>query len=163
MAREDDLLRELAVEGQKEFALPYEHPIQAFTYTLIQEKATQLFYQRFLSVVTEPVLRQLLRRLARDEARHFAFYAHLVSEYVERDGGRVLPHLKHVIRTFQMPLATTLAGYRRWALRIADATSYDHTEAYESLARLVQGFVTSPGEADTDDLAALVADIRRLG
>jgi len=162
MATEHDLLHELATEGQKEFVLPYEHPIQAFTYTLIQEKATQLFYQRFLSVVTEPVLRQLLQHLARDEARHFAFYARLVGEYVQRDRVGALPHLKHVIRTFQMPLATTLTGYRRWALRIADATSYDHTEAYEALVRLVHEFATSRGEADSDDLAALVAAIRRL-
>jgi len=41
----DKLMWELAEEGRKKFALPYETPIQAFTYTLVQEKATQLFYQ----------------------------------------------------------------------------------------------------------------------
>ncbi len=161
-ADEDELLNELAVEGGKPFTLPYEHPIQAFTYTLVQEKATQLFYQRFHATVREPVLRQLLQRLARDEARHFAFYSHLVGDYLERDGRRALPHLKHVIRTFQMPLARTLTGYRRWALRIADATSYDHTEAYDALVRLVHEFANSRGEDDHDQFTEFVASIRRL-
>ena len=83
--RHNGSLVELAQEGMKQFDLPYEHPIQAFAYTLVQEKATQLFYQRFKDVVTEPVLRDLLNRLARDEARHFAFYSALVGEYIQRN------------------------------------------------------------------------------
>jgi acyl-[acyl-carrier-protein] desaturase len=160
MAEPDALRLELAEEGRKRFTLPYEYPIQAFTYTLVQEKATQLFYQRFREVVTEPVLRDLLGRLARDEARHFAFYAHLVGEYLRRDGAKAVPNLRDVIATFRMPLADTLKGYWRWSLRVADTARYDHTEAYESVVRLVDGFIASRGEAD--DLGDFVAAIRRI-
>lgn len=159
----DTLMRELAEEGRKKFALHYEHPVQAFTYTLVQEKATQLFYRRFRDVVTEPVLRELLANLARDEARHFAFYADLVGEYVARHGLRAtVPDIKDVLGTFRMPLAETLAGYWRWSLAVADATAYDHTESYESVVRLVKGFTTAGGDASAEDLITFVEQIRKV-
>jgi len=163
MADPDKLMLELGAEGVKKFSLPYEHPVQAFTYTLVQEKATQLFYQRFKQAVTEPVLRDLLTRLARDEARHFAFYSDLVGEYMTRHGlAATVPDLKDVLGTFRMPLADTLNGYWRWSLKVADATAYDHTEAYDALVRLVTGFTGSRGEASVEDLACFVSRIRGI-
>lgn len=159
----ETLMRELAEEGRKKFALPYENPVQAFTYTLVQEKATQLFYQRFKSVAKEPVLCDLLHRLARDEARHFAFYSELVDAYIRRHGlAATVPDLKDVLATFRMPLADTLNGYWRWSLKITDATSYDHTEAYDALVRLVSGLATSSGRASAADLAEFVHRIRGI-
>lgn len=159
----EELMRELAEEGRKKFALPYEEPVQAFTYTLIQEKATQLFYQRFKAVAKEPVLRDLLHRLARDEARHFAFYSELVGAYIKRHGlAATVPDLKDVLSTFRMPLADTLNGYWRWSLKVMDATSYDHTEAYDALVRHVKDFATSRGDAAASDLAEFVHRIRSI-
>lgn len=159
----DKLLVELATEGAKKFELPYEHPVQAFTYALVQEKATQLFYQRFKEVVTEPVLRDLLTRLARDEARHFAFYTNLVGEYVTRHGlAATVPDIKDVLGTFRMPLADTLKGYWRWSLKVADAAAYDHTEAYDAVVRLVTGFASSRGDASAADLAEFVDRLRGI-
>jgi acyl-[acyl-carrier-protein] desaturase len=157
------LALELAEEGRKPFSLPYEHPIQAFAYTLVQEKATQLFYQRFRSVVTEPVLRDLLNRLARDESRHFAFYCQLVGAYLKRHGvAATVPDLKDVLGTFRMPLADTLPGYWRWSLKVADAAGYDHTEAYNALTRVVRDFTDERGDASADDLLSFVQRIRGL-
>jgi hypothetical protein len=159
----DELALELAEEGRKQFALPYGHPVQCFAYTLVQEKATQLFYQRFRNIVTEPVLHDLLSRLARDESRHFAFYTQLVTAYVQRHGlTATVPDLKEVLATFRMPLADTLAGYWRWSLRVADAAGYDHTEAYEALARVVKDFTGERGETSAEDLLSLVQRLRGL-
>ena len=162
MAVEADLLAELAVEGTKHFDLPYEHPLQAFTYTLVQEKATQLFYQRFREVATEPVLRRLLELLGRDEARHFALYSHLVRAYLRRDGVRAVPHLKDVLHAFRMPLADTLTDYWRWSLRVSKHVRYDHTEAYGALLRLVDDIVDAPGDTTVDQLASFVHSVQRL-
>jgi acyl-[acyl-carrier-protein] desaturase len=141
MADPRELRLELAGEGRKHFDLPYAEPLSAFTYTMLQEKATQLFYQQFRSVVREPLLRDLLLRLARDEARHFGFYAHLVEEYLRRDPAAAAPHLKEVLRTFRMPLADTLPRYRRWSEEVAEVAGYDHTQAYLALERLVEQYV----------------------
>ncbi|MFF1871469.1 acyl-ACP desaturase [Kitasatospora herbaricolor] len=162
MATREQILADLAVEGRKKFVLPYEHPVQSFTYTLVQEKATQLFYQRFRETVSEPFLKELLGRLARDEARHFAFYSNLVGAYVARDGAAAVPGLKDVIATFRMPLADTMKGYWRWSLKVADDTAYDHTEAYDAVVRLVRGFVDTPGDPDVADLGEFVQAIRRI-
>lgn len=159
----ETLMWELAEEGRKKFALPYESPVQAFTYTLVQEKATQLFYQRFKAVSTEPVLRDLLHRLARDEARHFAFYSELVGAYVKRHGlAATVPDLKDVLATFKMPLADTLKGYWRWSMKITDATAYDHTESYDALVRLVTDFSSAGGRAAAADLTEFVHQIRGI-
>ncbi|MFB7867944.1 acyl-ACP desaturase [Streptomyces sp. NPDC056069] len=162
MATREGILQSLAEEGRKKFELPYEHPVQSFTYTLVQEKATQLFYQRFRETVSEPFLKELLGRLARDEARHFAFYSNLVGAYVARDGAAAVPGLKDVIATFRMPLADTMKGYWRWSLKVADSTAYDHTEAYDAVVRLVRGFVDTPGEPSVADLGEFVQAIRRV-
>jgi acyl-[acyl-carrier-protein] desaturase len=161
MSEPDKLALELAEEGRKQFALPYDQPIQCFAYTLVQEKATQLFYQRFRNVVSEPVLHDLLSRLARDESRHFAFYCQLVAAYVQRHGlAATVPDLKEVLGTFRMPLSGTLAGYWRWSLKVADAAGYDHTEAYESLTRVVRDFTDERGKASAADLLSFVQRIR---
>ncbi|WP_024805620.1 acyl-ACP desaturase [Nocardia sp. BMG51109] len=162
MAETDGLLRELAAEGVKHFSLPYEHPLQSFTYTLLQEKATQLFYHRFHAVVNEPVLRELLRQLGRDEARHFSLYYRLVENYLRHNGTRAIPHLKDVLHGFQMPLSETLTGYWRWSLRVADSVGYDHTEAYDALLRLVREQVDAPGGTDAADLIDFVSSVRDL-
>jgi hypothetical protein len=162
MAEPDDLLRELAAEGRKRFELPYEHPLQAFTYTMIQEKATQLFYQRFKGVAAEPVLQDLLQRLSRDEARHFALYSQLVEAYLRREQANAVPYVKDVLSTFRMPLSETLTGYWRWSLRVADSVGYDHAEAYQALERLVSDVVDAPGALDDDGLMSMVTAIRRL-
>lgn len=61
-----------------------------------------------------------------------------------------------------MPLADTMKGYWRWSLKVADDTSYDHTEAYDAVVRLVRGFVDTPGEPSVEDLGAFVQAIRRV-
>jgi acyl-[acyl-carrier-protein] desaturase len=163
MSEPDKLALELAEEGRKQFALPYDHPIQCFAYTLVQEKATQLFYQRFRNVAAEPVLHDMLGRLARDESRHFAFYCQLVAAYVQRHGlAATVPDLKEVLGTFRMPLADSLAGYWRWSVKVADAAGYDHTEAYESLARVVRDFTGERGDASAENLLSFVQRIRGL-
>jgi acyl-[acyl-carrier-protein] desaturase len=162
MAEEDALLRDLAAEGRKVFAELPRHPLEAFTYTMVQEKATHLFYQRFQEVAQEPVLRALLRSLGRDEARHFALYSQLVAAYLRRHGILAVPHLKQALQTFKMPLATSLTDYWRSSLRVTRALRFDVTDAYEPVARLVSDLADSPGDPNVADLMGFVTAMRRL-
>jgi acyl-[acyl-carrier-protein] desaturase len=159
MADPRQLRLELAEEGRKHFDLPYLEPVAIFTYTMLQEKATQLFYQHFRGVVREPLLRDLLLRVSRDEARHFAFYAHMVEEYLSRDPEAAAPHLKEVLRTFRMPLADMLPRYRRLSAEFAETTGYDHHEAYMALERLVEQYING---RDDDGLAGLLRAARSM-
>jgi acyl-[acyl-carrier-protein] desaturase len=139
----DEVRDELAEEGRKEFRLPYGQAVQFFTYPLVQEKATQLYYQHLRQVVGDPVLAGLLGRLSRDEARHFTFFADVLTRYLRRYGDAVVEPIREVVADFRMPLADTLRGYWRWALKIADTAAYDHTEAYDSLVQVVERAVDS--------------------
>jgi hypothetical protein len=143
---------ELTTEGRKEFTLPFGQPVQYFAYALVQEKATQIYYQRLRAVVADPVLRDILSRLSRDEARHFTFMADVVTRYLRAYGDDIVEPVREVIASFRMPLSDTMRGYWRWALRIADAADYDHTDAYAHLARVIERTVS----AKSDQLDALV-------
>lgn len=157
----DALRRELAEEGRKQFSLPHEHPAALFAYTLVQEKATQIYYQNLRAVVGDPVLADVLGRLGRDEARHFTFMADMVELYLHRYGDAVIEPMRAALAQFRMPLADTLRGYWRWALRIADTASYDHTEAYEHLVRVVRRAVDTPSDR-FDELERFVQACRAM-
>jgi rubrerythrin len=153
------LRRELGEEGRKPFVMPHEHAISLFAYALVQEKATQLYYQQLRAAVDEPVLIDVLTRLSRDEARHFTFFADIVERSLARHGDAVVEPIRDVIANFRMPLADTLRGYWRWALRIADTAHYDHTDAYEHLIRIVHRAVDTRSDR-VDELTRFVAACR---
>ncbi|KDA41452.1 acyl-ACP desaturase [Frankia sp. B2] len=143
IAEPEELRRELAAEGRKKFDLPLDHAVSLFAYALVQEKATQLYYQQLRTVAGDPVLADVLTRLARDESRHFAFMADVVERYLRREGDAVVEPIREVIATFRMPLADTIRGYWRWALRIREVAHYDHTDAYAHLIRVVNRAVNA--------------------
>ena len=105
-----------------------------------------LYYQNLRDVVNDAVLAQVLTRLARDEARHFTFMADMVELYLRHGGEAVIDPIRDVIAQFRMPLADTMRGYWRWALRIADTAHYDHTDAYEYLVRTVHRTVDAKSD-----------------
>jgi hypothetical protein len=146
---------ELNAEGAKEFTLPFDQPVQYFAYALVQEKATQIYYQQLRGVVGDPVLADILNRLSRDEARHFTFMADVVSRYLREYGDGVVEPVRAVIADFRMPLSDTIRGYWRWALRIADAADYDHTDAYAYLARVIERAVSAKSDR-VDELVRFI-------
>jgi acyl-[acyl-carrier-protein] desaturase len=163
LADAEELRARLGEEGQKPFRLEAAEPIQVFAYTLIQEKATQLFYQQLGRAVEEPVLKEILRQLTRDEARHFAFFSRVVRAYLERFGEALMPALRDALQGFKMPLAETLRGYWRWSLKITEAVGgYDHTAAYEDLIRVVRSCAEAPSWSKARDLEALVRALRGI-
>ncbi|MFF0488197.1 acyl-ACP desaturase [Nocardia sp. NPDC003482] len=161
IAEIDTLRTDLAVEGRKPFDLPYDHPVQFFAYALVQEKATQMYYQQLREVIDEPVLDAVLLRLSRDEARHFTFMADVVTRYLRTHGDEVVAPIRDVIAEFRMPLADTLRGYWRWALRIADVATYDHTEAYDHLVKVVDRAVDTRSD-QVDELVRFIGSCRAL-
>jgi acyl-[acyl-carrier-protein] desaturase len=163
LADSGELRLRLAREGIKRFSIGYVEPVQVFTYTLIQEKATQLYYQQLAAVLSEPVLRDIMLSLARDESRHYGFFARLVETYVRSAGPAVLPLIHQVLGEFKMPLATTLTNYWRRSLRVADtAGGYDYTDAFASLLQVVKRAGDGAAWSSGEELTSFLATADRL-
>jgi len=79
-------------------------PFEAMVYTTIQELATQAFYLCTANVCEpdDPALARALRRIAKDETRHYAFYRDVVKAHLNVDPAYVVP-LVNVIVQFEMP------------------------------------------------------------
>ncbi|MCX4091578.1 acyl-ACP desaturase [Nocardia sp. alder85J] len=161
IAERATLRAELAIEGRKRFDLPYDHPVQFFAYALVQEKATQMYYQQLRDVVGDPVLAAVLTRLSRDEARHFTFMADIVTRYLRTQGDTAVDPIRDVVANFRMPLADTMRGYWRWALKIADVAAYDHTAAYDHLLKVIDRAVDAPTDR-VDELLTFIGNCRAV-
>ena len=81
-----------------------EGAFEAMVYTTIQELATQVFYICTARVCEpdDPTLARALRRIAKDETRHYAFYRDVVKAHLDADPAYVIP-LVNVLVEFQMP------------------------------------------------------------
>ena len=79
-------------------------PFEAMVYTTIQELATQAFYLCTATICEpdDPALARALRRIAKDETRHYAFYRDVVKAHLNVDPAYVVP-LVNVIVQFEMP------------------------------------------------------------
>ena len=139
---EEVLEERMILENRKSFSIGFSEPVQVFTYTLLQEKATQMYYQSLGRRVQEPVLGKLLNYLAKDEARHYSFFCQLLESFVsttENPEKEVLPMIEEVIFSYKMPLHNTMTDYRRKAILMArEAPDYDRNAPQAVLAGMLE-------------------------
>jgi acyl-[acyl-carrier-protein] desaturase len=88
-------------------------PYRVFVYTTLQERATQVSHAGTGDVVEpyEPGLARILREVAQDEARHFAFYRTIFAEVLKRDPDQALESAAHIMPGIEMPGAS-MSGFR---------------------------------------------------
>ncbi|MBP1933923.1 acyl-ACP desaturase [Ammoniphilus resinae] len=95
-------LRKQVVE--QGFESEFTAPTQVMAYTAMQELATLVYYNN-VAKVAQPYdkdLAALLRRLAKDESLHYAFYRDAVKAHLELEPNYIY-HVGHVILNFGMP------------------------------------------------------------
>jgi acyl-[acyl-carrier-protein] desaturase len=86
-------------------------PFEGMVYTAIQEAATRTFYLCSARACEQedPWLAAALRRIAKDETLHMAFYRDVVKAHLDLDPGYLQP-LAAVMPRFQMPWSASFAG-----------------------------------------------------
>jgi acyl-[acyl-carrier-protein] desaturase len=86
-------------------------PFEGMVYTAIQEAATRAFYLCAARACADehPLLATALRRIARDETLHMAFYRDVVQAHLDADSGYLRP-LAGVLMAFEMPWSTSVLG-----------------------------------------------------
>lgn len=91
-------------------------PYRVFVYTTVQERATQHSHAMtgHLAATYEPTLGNVLDRIAREEARHFAFYRSIFAEILKRDPDQALHSASFILPAIDMP-GVTIPGFRELA------------------------------------------------
>ena len=137
MSREQ-LDADLLKERNKAFRFPYSEPIDTFIYLALQEHATLLYYQALSAAVEDPVLRNILRKMASDEARHRTFFFELITRGCSSDLGLLACRVARVIEQFDMPIQRTLDNYRRQVVTLMRAAPrYRQTDVFEQMKNLL--------------------------
>jgi acyl-[acyl-carrier-protein] desaturase len=100
-------------------------PYRVFAYTTMQERATQFSHAETGRRVAEydPTLGTILDRVAREEARHFAFYRTIFDEVLQRDPDQALHSASFILPAIDMP-GVSMPGYKELADVIRRAGIY---------------------------------------
>ncbi len=111
-------------------------PIEGMVYTAVQEAATRTFYLCTARACEQedPGLAEALRRIAKDETLHMAFYRDIVKAHLDLDPDYVQA-LAAVMPRFQMPWSPAFAG------TFAERQVYLHAHGVFTLADYYQDIV----------------------
>ncbi|MBI2361961.1 MAG: acyl-ACP desaturase [Elusimicrobia bacterium] len=136
---------EMLKAGANEYKAPHLDPMQMAVYTVIQEKATQVFYSCLREAVADPVLKQVLDALSKDEARHCGFFSDLLRMYLAAPGGVDYSRIKEAVVDFKMPLYGVLDNYKRRSIvMMRAAKGYHFRDAFSQIARAVGKYADAP-------------------
>ena len=137
------------------FSHQLEGAFEAMVYTTIQELATQAFYLHTADAVEaqDPTLSRALRRIAKDETRHYAFYRDVVKAHLDADAAYVIP-LVGVLVQFQMP-GRVMSDFDERSLMLASEGVFGPEQYLDDVVEVVCAFW------GVDELAAAVPETRR--
>jgi acyl-[acyl-carrier-protein] desaturase len=91
-------------------------PYRVFVYTTLQERATQISHSNTGKVAGEfePTLGSVLANVAKEEARHYAFYREIFKNVLQRDPNRALESAALIMPAIDMP-GVTMPHFREMA------------------------------------------------
>jgi acyl-[acyl-carrier-protein] desaturase len=100
-------------------------PYRVFVYTTLQERATQVSHANTgkLASEYEPTIGVVLANVAKEEARHYAFYREVFKQVLERDPSRGLESAAEIMPAIDMP-GFTMPHFRAMADVIRRAGIY---------------------------------------
>jgi acyl-[acyl-carrier-protein] desaturase len=100
-------------------------PYRVFAYTTVQERATQFSHSETGRIVSEyePRLAEVLGHVAKDEARHYAFYRSVFELILQRDPNGALHSASFILPAIDMP-GVTMPGFKELAEVIRRAGIY---------------------------------------
>ena len=80
-------------------------PYRVFVYTSLQERATQVSHANTGKIAAqwEPTIGTVLANVAKEEARHYAFYREIFKNVLQRDPNRALESAAAIMPSIDMP------------------------------------------------------------
>jgi acyl-[acyl-carrier-protein] desaturase len=101
-------------------------------YVALQELATRVAHHNTGKMLDDPAGREVMKRVASDENRHYLFYRGLADAAFDVDPSGMMLAVEHEVRTFEMP-GTGITDFSRHAKAIARAGIYDMNIHYEQI------------------------------
>ena len=101
-------------------------------YVALQELATRVSHHNTGKMLADPAGREVMKRVASDENRHYLFYRGLADAAFEIDPSGMMLAVEHEVRTFEMP-GTGIIDFSQHAKAIARAGIYDFNIHYEQI------------------------------
>lgn len=128
-------LHKQTVEGG--WSPDFHTPFETMVYTTLQELATMVFYNNVAKVAGshDEDLSSLLRRLAKDEILHYAFYRDVVKFHLQIEPNYCF-YLGHVIKNFQMP-GTVMPDFEERMNTIAKEANYGPLEYFDQVLDVI--------------------------
>jgi acyl-[acyl-carrier-protein] desaturase len=104
-------------------------PYRVFVYTTLQERATQVSHANTGKVASEhePTIGMVLSNVAKEEARHYAFYREIFKAVLQRDPDRALESAAELMPSIDMP-GVNMPHFREMADVIRRAGIYGPRE-----------------------------------
>jgi acyl-[acyl-carrier-protein] desaturase len=126
-------LRKMVVQGG--FETSFTTPIEAMTYASFQELATLVFYNNVAKAATpyDRDLATLLRRLAKDESLHYAFYRDAIKAHLDLEPNYLI-YVINVLKGFFMP-GQNMPNYDERMKAIATAANYGPHHYYKQVVQ----------------------------
>lgn len=145
-------------------------PYRVFVYTTLQERATQVSHANTgkLASEYEPTIGTVLANVAKEEARHYAFYRAIFEEVLQRDPNNALASAAEVMPSIDMP-GVNMPHFREMADVIRRAGIYgprDYVKIVEEQIRYwaldaVEG-LNEVGKKAQEKILAIPARLERV-
>ena len=125
---------------EKQWELPWEDPLRMIMYTVVQERATQVNYLNAGLIAagksdlpqfandTDPILAEVAKVIAVDEAAHYNFFLEGARLYLYYYPAEALEALYDVIKYFAMPAGDLIPDYDKFAEVVAQSGIYGPRE-----------------------------------
>lgn len=135
-------------------------PFDGMVYTTVQELATRAFYLDTARAcqAEDPALARALRRIAQDEALHYAFYRDVVKAHLDADPDYV-EMLAEVLIRFQMP-GYVIPGFEERSVLLATSGVFGPEQFYEGVVASLWAYWQVDALAPCSDAAR--RGLRRL-
>jgi acyl-[acyl-carrier-protein] desaturase len=106
--------------------------LNGLVYVALQELATRVAHHNTGKMLDDPAGREIMKRVAADENRHYLFYRDLADAAFELDPSGMVIAVEEEVRTFEMP-GTGIVNFAQHAKAIARAGIYDFQIHYEQI------------------------------
>lgn len=131
----------------------FSNPIETMAYTSMQELATLVFYNHVAKAASahDKDLSTLLRRLAKDEALHYAFYRDTVKAHLDIEPNFVM-YLDKIITNFSMP-GVVMPDFENRMKIIANEVNYGPLQFFDQVVDVIVEYWDIPNLQPTSEEA----------